>query len=145
MSARRGKRRIPFLVPTTSMGDIAFLLIIFFILCSTKKAGITVNPPTSTGLENLPKPTIYVAIDVDYRLWLDGSEVGSAGEVESGVAARLQNVDPNAPIEKRSVVFECDRKVPKEIFEPVLESIAKAGAIIAAVGIERAGQDQSGK
>lgn len=137
MRSRRRRKRIPFLVPTTSMGDIAFLLIIFFILCSTKKAGITINPPTSTGLENLPKPTIYVAIDADYRLWLDGGEVGSPGEIESGVATILQNVDPNAPIDKRSVVFECDRKVPKEIFEPVLESLAKAGAIIAAVGTER--------
>lgn len=137
MRSRRGRRRMSFLVPTTSMGDIAFLLIIFFILCSTKKAGITVNPPTSTGLESLPQPTIYVAIDADQRLWLDGGQVDTAGQIESGVVARLQNVDPNAPVEKRSVVFECDRKVPKEVFEPVLEALAKAGAVIAAVGTER--------
>jgi biopolymer transport protein ExbD len=137
MRPRRRKRKVGFLVPTTSMGDIAFLLIIFFILCSTKKAGITVHPPMATGLENLPKPTIYVAIDSENRMWLDGAEVSSAGEIESGVSARLVNVDANAPLDRRSVVFECDREVAKEVFEPVLEAIAKAGAVIAAVGTER--------
>jgi len=130
---------VKFLVPTTSMGDIAFLLIIFFILCSTKKAGITVTPPTSVGLETLPKPDIYVAIDETRRLWLDGSEMASAKELGSGVAARLADVAPDAPIEKRSVVFECDRDVPKEVFEPVIEAIATAGGVVAAVGTERKG------
>ena len=137
---RRKKRAGRFLVPTTSMGDIAFLLIIFFILCSTKKAGITVTPPTSTGLEALPKPTIYVAIDKDAKLWLDGTEVASADQIETGVSARLANIDPNAPADKRTVIFECDKTVPKETFEPVLEAIAKTGAIIAAVGTERKAQ-----
>ncbi len=137
MRTRRRRKRPAFLVPTTSMGDIAFLLIIFFILCSTKKAGIDVNPPISSGLETLPKPTIYVAVDKDYRLWIDNNEVGSPGEIETAVAERLHDVDPNGPIDARSVIFECDRDVPKEIFEPVLESLAKAGAVIAAVGTER--------
>lgn len=137
MRQRRRKRKVGFLVPTTSMGDIAFLLIIFFILCSTKKAGITVNPPMARGLENLPKPTIYVAIDADNHIWLDNNKVDSAGEIESGVSDRLAKVDPNAPPDRRTVIFECDKTVSKEVFEPVIEAIAKAGAIIAAVGTER--------
>jgi len=137
MRQRRRRRRAKFLVPTTSMGDIAFLLIIFFILCSTKKMGNTVTPPVSTGLENLPKPTIYVAIDKDNQIWLDTNEVDSPAEIESGVADRLARLDPNAPPESRMVVFECDRTVSKEVFEPVIEAIAKTGAVIAAVGTER--------
>jgi len=134
---RRRKKKTRFLVPMTSMGDIAFLLIIFFILCSTKKAGITVSPPISTGLESLPKPTIYVAIDAENQLWLDGTQISSPEEIESGVSARLAGMDPNAPADRRCVVFECDKEVAKEVFEPVLEAIAKAGAVIAAVGTER--------
>ena len=134
---RRRKKKTRFLVPMTSMGDIAFLLIIFFILCSTKKAGITVTPPIATGLESLPKPTIYVAIDKENRLWIDGAEVASPDEIESGVSGRLSSMDPNAPADRRCVVFECDKEVAKEVFEPVLEAIAKTGAVIAAVGTER--------
>ena len=136
-SGLRRRRRAGGYPDLTSFSDIAFLLIIFFILCSTKKAGITVNPPMATGLEDLPKPTIYVAIDADNRLWLDGDEVDSPGEIESGVSDRLARLDPNAAGEQRTVVFECDRTVNKEVFEPVIEAIAKAGAVIAAVGTER--------
>ncbi len=136
MRSRRRRRRVKFLVPTTSMGDIAFLLIIFFILCSTKKAGIDVTPPTSTPLEKLPRPDIYVAVDADSQLWLDGAQVPTVDRITSGVAARLAAVADDAPIDKRTVVFECDRNVPKEVFEPVLEAIAKAGAVIGAVGTE---------
>jgi biopolymer transport protein ExbD len=137
-SRRRKRRKI--IIPTTSMGDIAFLLIIFFVLCSTKKLGIDLTRPDALGLEDLPKSTILVAIDSEARYWLDGGEMSGPAEIEAAVARRLERVDPNAPIEKRTVFFECDREIPKEIFEPVLEAIAKAGAIIAAVGTETKGQ-----
>jgi len=32
------------------------------------------------------------------------------------------------------VVFRCDRAVGREVFEPVLDAITRAGGIIAAVG-----------
>lgn len=140
MNRSRRRRKAKVLIPTTSMGDIAFLLIIFFILCTTKKAGFTVKPPESAGLEDLPKSSIYAAIDEEGRLWLDGAEVGAVSEIEAGVAERIEKIerlDPNAPVDKRTVIFECDKSIKKEVFEPVLEAIAKAGGIIGAVGTEK--------
>ena len=135
---QRRRRRPKISIPTTSMGDIAFLLIIFFIICSheTKKAGISVTPPTAPALANLPKPRIYVAIDANDTVYFDGRPVGGAGEVESEIFQRLARLDANSPVDARTVVFDCDRTVKKETFEPVLEAIAKGGGIIGAVGRE---------
>jgi biopolymer transport protein ExbD len=134
----RRRSRIPdtkILVPVVSMGDIAFLLIIFFILCSNfaKKAGKTVEPPVAPALRPLPKPRVYVAVDAEENLYFQNARVGSASQIEAELA---RVIDPNAPIDQRTVIFDCDRSVRKEVFEPVLEAIAKGGGIIGAVGTE---------
>ena len=131
----RRRTRAGIVIPVVSMGDIAFLLIIFFILCSNfaKKAGKTVEPPLSPTLDSLPKPRLYVAVDVDEQLYFQGKPIGSAKEIESELS---QTIDPNDSLDARTVIFECDRGVRKAVFEPVLESIAKAGGIIGAVGKE---------
>jgi len=130
---RRSKAGI--VIPVVSMGDIAFLLIIFFILCSNfaKKAGKNVEPPVSPQLVGLPKPRLYVAVDADEVLYFQGKPIGSAKEIEAELS---QTIDPNDSLDARTVIFECDRNVRKEVFEPILESIAKAGGIIGAVGKE---------
>ena len=128
-------RKAGILIPVVSMGDIAFLLIIFFILCSNfaKKAGKTVEPPVSPELDRLPKPRLYVAVDAEEKLYFQGRPIGSAAEIESELS---QKIDPNDSLDARTVIFECDRGVRKEVFEPVLEAIAKGGGIIGAVGKE---------
>jgi len=143
MSSRRRSRlrRPKTVVPVTSMGDIAFLLIIFFVLCSNfaKKAGRNVEPPVSPSLSPLPKPKLYVAVDADRRLFFQGRPIGSAGEIEAELSRTL---DPNGSIEARTVLFECDKTVTKDVFEPILESIAKAGGVIGAVGKEHTGREK---
>ena len=123
------------IIPVVSMGDIAFLLIIFFILCSNfaKKAGKNVQPPVWPNLRALPKPRIYVAVDAEQRLYFQGRPIGSAGEIEAELS---HIIDPNASIDARTVIFECDRTITKDVFEPILEAIAKGGGIIGAVGKE---------
>jgi len=138
------KRRFanpPVNVPVASMGDIAFLLIIFFILCSNfaKRAGKEVTPPAAIQLLPLPSPRLYVAIDRNQRMFFQTKEVGSAKEIEAELGGVI---DPNGSVEARTVIFECDKDVPKETYEPVLEAIAKANGIIGAVGKE-AGADRS--
>ncbi|MGB2820260.1 MAG: biopolymer transporter ExbD [Phycisphaerae bacterium] len=135
LTERSRRHRAQIIIPVVSMGDIAFLLIIFFILCSNfaKKAGKNVEPPVAPRLEALPKPRIYVAVDSERRLYFQGKLIGSAGEIEAELS---HNIDPNASVDARTVIFECDRSVTKDVFEPILESIAKGGGIIGAVGKE---------
>lgn len=128
---RRRPREIS--VPTASMGDIAFLLTIFFMVCSNfaKEASIKLSPPQSPSVQALKTSRISVAIDGDGQIFLQGQPVPDAQAVEQGVTALLHNKTSE---DGRLVMFKCDKNVDKAVFEPVLDAVARAGATIAAVG-----------
>jgi len=134
---RRRRRRAKILIPVASMGDIAFLLIIFFMVCSNfaREAGIQYVPPTAAGLGKLKQSPIAVAIDTEGAIYLNGALVSDADQVKVGLQA-LYEKHPGAA--QSPVLFRCDRNVDKEVFEPVLDAIAAAGGLIAAFG-EQAG------
>jgi biopolymer transport protein ExbD len=117
------------------MGDIAFLLIIFFLVCSEvskEKQNLKVVLPVSEHVEKLEKGiAARVSVDEEGQLYLDGREVESAKDIEWGVRALLANAVTD---EQRHVQFKCDAEMPKEIFQPVLQAIAEAGGIVQAVG-----------
>lgn len=117
------------------MGDIAFLLIIFFLVCSevTKdKANLQVTLPYSEHVEKIKATVVArVAVDESGEIYFDGVRVDSAKDVEWGVRALLTNTVSD---DQRHVQFKCDAALPKEQFEPVIKAIAAAGGIIEAVG-----------
>lgn len=127
------KRRREMSVPTASMGDIAFLLTIFFMICSNfaKEAGITLAPPRSVDVETVKESRTSVSVDSVGKIFLQGKQVPDAQAVEYGVAALLQNRKGD---QARLVMFKCDKGVEKQVFEPVLDAISKAGGVIVAVG-----------
>lgn len=113
------------------MGDIAFLLIIFFVICSQFKE-VNINPPRSLDAVNLKsRPKITVEIDAKGNIYFQGLQVPNAEAIEWGVRSLLEG----KTTEKfKMVMFRCDRSVGKDTFEPVIEAIAKGGGLIAAVG-----------
>jgi biopolymer transport protein ExbD len=135
MKRSRRKKRKPIPVPVASMGDIAFLLIIFFLVCSEvskDKHNLQVKLPFSEHVEKVRIPVVArVALDESGDIYFDGARVDSAKDVEWGVRALLANTVAD---EQRHVQFKCDKSQPREVFEPVLQAIATAGGIIEAVG-----------
>ncbi len=130
---RRRRRRPRVVVPLTSMGDIAFLLIIFFVLVSNfaKESGIPVTPPTSPDVDTLDESRIVVIVDEDNKIYLDGKQVSTPKALQNAVEARIKDA---TGADARTVMFRCDHAVGREVFEPVLEAIAEAGGMIAAIG-----------
>ena len=135
MKKSRRKKRKPVALPIASMGDIAFLLIIFFLVCSevSKDNGkLKVELPSS---EHVTKTTVDVvariAVDGSGEIYFDGTRVDDVKDVEWGVRALLTNTVSD---DQRHVQFKCDKSQPREVFEPVLQAIASAGGIIEAVG-----------
>ena len=129
----RKSRRVPPTVPLASMGDIAFLLTIFFILTSNfaKDDTRNIKPPSAKELAQLENQNVSVSIDADGGVFFNGRPVASPATIEAGVAGFLAGKkDPK----DRMVVFRCDQGVDKKVFEPVLAAISKAGGVIAAVG-----------
>lgn len=124
--AQRNKRR-KVSVPVASMGDIAFLLIIFFLVCSdiTKEKEVPLTLPESQHVKkNEESVAARVSIDKEGIIYLDGLKVDNAKDIEYGVKALLANTVSE---DQRFVQFKCDAKQPKDVFEPVLQAIADAG------------------
>jgi biopolymer transport protein ExbD len=131
---RRIKKRRKITIPVASMGDIAFLLIIFFLVCSemARERSLEVTLPRSSSVEkSKASAAARVGIDRNGEIYLDGVKVAGAKDVEWGIRAILANTVSD---EQRHVQFTCDAALPKETFEPVLQAIAEAGGIIEAVG-----------
>ncbi len=135
MKRSRKKKRKAIPVPIASMGDIAFLLIIFFLVCSEvskDKTDLEVTLPFSAHVEKTEiKVVARVAVDKVGDIYFDGTKMDNAKDVEMGVLALLTTTVSD---DQRHVQFKCDSALPKELFEPVLKAIAAGGGIIEAVG-----------
>ena len=118
-----------------SFGDIAFLLIIFFVLASdfAKEPPGKVDLAKSPELETLASAKVVVVIDKEDRVYLNGQEVYDPDSVEAAVLVKYENVTESS---KRIVQFKCHRAATKATFEPIVGAIAKAGALIAVLGEE---------
>jgi biopolymer transport protein ExbD len=133
---KRRPRKPQIMVPVASMGDLAFLLIIFFMVCSNfaKQRPVPMTPPQSIDVKQLAQYPIEVAVDKHGKMYLQGREVKDPQEIEWGVAALIKDKKTD---DQRTVVFRCDKELTRDVFEPVVEAIAKGGALIAAVGEKR--------
>ena len=81
-------------------------------------------------LEQMEKQNVSVSIDADGQMFFNGRPVAAAATIEAGVAGFLAG---KKEPKDRLVVFRCDKGVDKQVFEPVLAAISKAGGVIAAV------------
>lgn len=121
------------------MGDIAFLLIIFFMVCSNfaKEAHINLKPPKAADLGEIKETTpVAVTISQEGILYLQGRQVPDAAAIEWGIAGLLKD---KASEKERTVFFKCDAAMSREIYEPVLDAIARGGGLIAAIGDKTVG------
>jgi biopolymer transport protein ExbD len=131
MKLERKKNRIPILIPMASMGDIAFLLIIFFLLTSNfiKEGHVKIEQAEAPNIESLEESSVSVSVDEAGEVWLQGSPC-PMDILSRGVEALLANQD------NKVVMLKIDRNVPQEKFGEVFLELSKAGAELALVGQE---------
>jgi len=126
------RRSVP--VPIASMGDIAFLLIIFFMVCSevSKDRPVALTLPWSEYVQKDEATVVArVAMDKDGVIYLDGTAYDTPKDIEWGIRALTANTTSD---DQRKVQFKADMNLTKEQFEPVLEAIAAGGGLLMAVG-----------
>lgn len=131
MKIKRLVRRMPF-VPTASFGDIAFLLIIFFMVASVfmKESSIKIKPAASPDIDKVKSVPLSVIIDSDGKIWLQGDEY-SKDALEPELSAALRD-KPD-----KQVYLKVDRERKQKEFGPVLMALSNAGAEIVLVGEKR--------
>ena len=111
-------------VPALAMGDIAFNLLIFFVILAQAQDDSFLNwqPAKAANLENAGPARVSVLIDTEDRLYLNGQEIG-VGQL----ADRIRSALGNAPPGERNVLLKVDRETTAIRVELVIEAISEAG------------------
>lgn len=131
MRLERRDRILP-RVPLAPMGDIAFLLIIFFMVTSVfiREAHLEVKLPEAAEIERLRDAYVSVTMDRDGKLWLQGKPCGV-----QDLSARLDG-ELRARADK-TVMLKIDKDVHQASFAPLLRILSDTGARIAWLGHDR--------
>ena len=111
-------------VPTMAMGDIAFNLLIFFVILARAQddSHLKWQPALAENLENGKQASVSVLIDTEEKVYLNGQQVG-IGQLAAAVTEQLGD----APAGERTVLLKVHKEAKALIFEPVIEAISEAG------------------
>jgi len=127
-------------VDVTSFGDLAFLLIIFFILTTTfvKPMGSRLTIPSGTSDPNRKSdkdfPTINISAD---RILFNKDEV-SFDELRRKLAGMKL---PERREEERIIIVEAAPDVPFDRYFKVVTAVSRSGGILAIVEYEESRKD----
>ncbi len=111
-------------VPSMAMGDIAFLLLIFFIILAkaVDDSHVVWTPAEIPDPEAVGSPLASVAIDVDEATHLNGEEIDPAS-----LSAALKEILSDTPPGKRTVFLKVHHEAKAGSFQPAIEAISVAG------------------
>ncbi len=111
-------------VPSTSMGDIAFNLLIFFVILARANDDSFLNwqPARARKVDPAGYAKVSVLIDSDSKLYLNGRQVGM-----SQLSQQIGELLGDAPAGQRTVLLKIHREAQALYFEPVIEAVSEAG------------------
>lgn len=111
-------------VPSVAMGDIAFNLLIFFVILARAQddSHLKWQPASTPKVEAVKSAGVSVVVDIDNKLYLNGQEIG-----ESQLASAIEKQLGPAPAGKRTVLLKIHRDATALRFEPVIEAVSAAG------------------
>lgn len=114
-------------VPSVAMGDIAFNLLVFFVILAKAQddSHVKWQPASSAKVEASNKSTVSVVIDIHSKIFVNGRNVGEA-QLKDMIEKRLGDAPPG----QRTVLLKIDRLAQAITFQKVLASASEAGGEI---------------
>ena len=111
-------------VPSTAMGDIAFLLLIFFVILAraVDDSHLQWQPAQVEEVESTGAAMASVVVDADLKLYLNGKSI-TADVLPGALEELLEGVEPG----KRKVLLKVDKEATADVFQPAIEAISMAG------------------
>jgi biopolymer transport protein ExbD len=117
------RRKLEIIPPTVSMADIAFNLVLFFlIMAKVQDDNIEWEPVKAPGARPVTNAHISVAVDRDNKVYLNRQQVGLR-DLADRVATELSD----KPAGERAVLLKIHKDTLASTFEPIMEAVSQAG------------------
>jgi len=118
------RRRLEAGIPVVAMADIAFNLVLFFIILARTQddSYLKWKPAGSTKVEAIGQSRISVTVDEENKVYLNGVQKG-VGELTAGIE-QLLKAEPSG---KRTVLLKIHKEPLAATFEPIIEAVSQAG------------------
>jgi biopolymer transport protein ExbD len=128
MHLRRSKRSLAAVIPTASMADIAFLLIIFFMVTTAFSLDRTpMELPETAQQEQTAKGAAVISVTEDGTFrFSEGKEDARPVDGIGGLAEAIRGV--TAANRLHPFIIKADRRVKYRVIDQVLEQLRSAGA-----------------
>ena len=113
----KSNNKVNALFQMSSLTDIIFLLLIFFMLTSTLVApnAIKINLPSATG-QTIASQSVFVSIDENNQFYINDMPVQKA-QLESELVSAVNNSEESSP----TVVIRADKMSNNESLVDVLK------------------------
>lgn len=110
-----------------AMGDIAFNLVIFFVILARAQddSHLQWRPAPTPKVESAGHSTVSIVVDNKNKLYLNGQQIGIA-QLSAAVSEGLGD----KPAGKRTVLLKIHKDATALRFEPILEAVSEAGGDI---------------
>ncbi len=118
------RKKLTASVPSFAMGDIGFLLLIFFVILARAQddSHVRWQPAKLKEVEMVASPLASVTIDTGFKNYLDGKEIST-----DALPAALSQILGDTPSGKRYVFLKVHKEAKAIHFEPIIAAISEAG------------------
>jgi biopolymer transport protein ExbD len=118
------RRQFKVEVPSVAMGDIAFNLLVFFVILAKAQddSHLQWTAAKTDVLDAAKKARVSVVVDRDNKLHLNGQEID-----EQRLSAAIEKLLAGAPAGERTVLLKIHHESQALRFEPILHAAGEAG------------------
>ncbi|MDG2400963.1 MAG: biopolymer transporter ExbD [Akkermansiaceae bacterium] len=118
------RKKLTASIPSFAMGDIGFLLLIFFVILARAQddSHVRWQPAKLKEVEMVASPLASVTIDTGFKNYLDGKEIST-----DALTAALSQILGDTPSGKRYVFLKVHKEAKAIHFEPIIAAISEAG------------------
>ena len=111
-------------VPSMAMGDIAFNLLIFFVILARAQddSHLHWEPAEAIEVQNSGASKVSLVIDSKNKYYINGQELGVVQ-----LSPTITSLLGDAPAGERTVLLKVHKDTAAMFFEPAIEAISEAG------------------
>jgi len=118
------RRRLEVTPPYVAMADIAFNLVLFFLILAKTQddSHLQWEPAKAGGTKPVSNSRVSITVDKDNGVYLNGQRVGLR-ELADAVGRELGD----RPLAERTVLLKIHKETLAATFEPIMEAVSQAG------------------